>query len=359
MTVTKGFIHTAQTPAIDTRKADELKLVASAAGVARLGVLSDNPSIVTSDASTAPMRVAVAKAGFATQRVAGDGVALWGNDGSIFVTVTKPGSNSWYVTVYAKHNDTAAGDGTSLPEINVVTGAASATPVEAALPSGALKLATILIPSTATSTQSAGVIITNVYPMTVFRGGTVPFRTKAEADAAAAFPVNTLGNVFADSTTTNNGIYRWSGTAWLASSGPGILMRRGATAGNIVTASYTAIYASTFWVEENRLGFVAYANGATIPLSGIYRVSYGVATTTEGILAGVAVNLTTVGTLAQLELVSSSALAKGNASAVASGELKLVAGDVLRMFAIAHSSTAPWRADVAGSWFQVEFVRAA
>ena len=186
MTVTKGFIHAAATTALDTRKADEGKLVTNAAGTPRLGALTDNPSIVTSDASTAPMRVAVAKCTFATQRAAGDGVAFWTNDGSVFVTITKPGSNSWYVVVWVKHNDSAAGDGTSLPEIGTTTGTAAASPTVPSIPAGALALANVLVPSTATSTQSAGVVITNVYPMTVMRGGIVPLRDSAEQTAFTA-----------------------------------------------------------------------------------------------------------------------------------------------------------------------------
>jgi hypothetical protein len=183
MSATKGFINAAATTALDTRKADEHKIATDASGNPRVGVLTENPSIVTSDASTAPMRVAVAKAGFVTQRAGGDGVAFWSNDGSIFVTITKPGSNSHYVTVYAKHNDTASGDANNTPIIDVVTGAASATPSEAALPAGAIKLATILVPSTATSSQSAGVVITNTYAMTAMRGGTVVVRNATELAA--------------------------------------------------------------------------------------------------------------------------------------------------------------------------------
>ena len=92
MTATKGFINGAATTALDTRKADSVQVVTDAAGAPRVGVLGTSQSIVTSDASTAPMRVAVARAGFVTQRSAGDGVAIWTNDGSLFVTVTKPGS---------------------------------------------------------------------------------------------------------------------------------------------------------------------------------------------------------------------------------------------------------------------------
>lgn len=197
MTTTKGLITEAATTALDTRKADAVTVATSAAGAPRVGVLTDNPSIVTSDASTAPMRVAVAAAGLVTQRSAADGVAIWTNDGSIFVTITKPGSNSHYVVVYAKHNDSVAGDPNSLSTIAVVTGAAAASPSVPAVPSGALELARILVPSTATSSQSAGVVITNTYPMTAMRGGVVPVRNATElaawiaADGNPAYQIDT------------------------------------------------------------------------------------------------------------------------------------------------------------------------
>lgn len=186
MTVTKGFIQGAATTALDTRKAAAAEVVTDASGNPRLGVLGDFPSIVTSDASTAPMRVAVAKAGLVTQRVAGDGVARWTNDGSVFVTVTKPGSNSWYVVVWAKHNDDDNGDANNLPEIGTTTGSAAASPSVPSIPAGATELARVLIPSTATSTQSGGVVITNTYQMTAMSGGVVPVRNGTELAAFSA-----------------------------------------------------------------------------------------------------------------------------------------------------------------------------
>jgi hypothetical protein len=188
MTVTKGFVTGAATTALDTRKADAEKIATDASGNPRIGLLTENPSIVTSDPSTAPMRLAVAAAGIVTERSAADGVAHWANDGTVFVTVTKPGSNSHYVVVYVKHNDTESGDGSSLPELGVVTGAAGAVPAVPAVPAGAREIARALIPSTATSTQSGGVVITNTYPMTAMRGGVVPLRNGTEE--AAWSPAN-------------------------------------------------------------------------------------------------------------------------------------------------------------------------
>lgn len=184
MTATKGFIHAAGTTALDTRKADERKLAVNAAGTPRLGLLTSDPTIVVADASTSPVRVAVKAAGIATQRQAGDGVAFWANDGSIFVNLDNaPISNSRIDVIYAKHEDAAAGDGSSLPVIGRVTGDAAPSPTKPAIPSGALELATVTIPSGATATTSGGVTIANTYPMTALRGGVVPLRSSTEQTA--------------------------------------------------------------------------------------------------------------------------------------------------------------------------------
>lgn len=184
MATIKGFIHAAGTTALDTRKADAFRLVADddASTTPRVGVLTDNPSIVTANGSTAPMRVAVARAGFATSRSVADGIVLWGNDGTVYVTITAPVTNSHIVVIYAKHNDEAAGDADSLPVLEAITGVAGTDPTEPVLPAGALKLATVRVPSTATASTSEGVIITNTYPMTAWRGGVVPLRDQEDQD---------------------------------------------------------------------------------------------------------------------------------------------------------------------------------
>ena len=239
MAATRGFIYGAATTPLDTRKADATKLVTNADGTPRIGVVGPNPSIVISDASTSPMRVGVIPAGFATQRAAGDGVAHWTNDGLQYITVTKPVSQSWIVTVYAKHDDTTAGDADNLPVIGTVTGSAAALPVEAAIPAGALKIATILVPSTATSTQSTGVTITNVYPMTVEAGGVVPFRLKSELDLWTTARPGQYADVMSDSDALN-GMYVFRSGSWKKS-------------GSVVLAAPPAVLAGSIPPANARL----------------------------------------------------------------------------------------------------------
>lgn len=274
MATTRGFVtgtvpQPAGTTALDTRKADAALLVPdnAATQAPRTGVLTENPSIVTSDASTAPMRVAVAKAGFATSRGVADGVTKWTNDGSVFVTITKPVSNSHYVVVYAKANDAFAGDANSLPVIEVVTGAAAGSPVEPAIPTGAEKLATILVPSTATSSQSAGVVITNVYKMTAMRGGVVPFRTKADLELWTTAAELQLAWIIA-----SKRLAQFVGGLWQASGGVTPFADTAVTAGAIGGGAWVTIALSAPSASSE----VTYSGGTpgrlTAQVKGRYRV---------------------------------------------------------------------------------------
>lgn len=332
MTATKGFITAAATSALDSRKADGVEIATSAAGLPRLGVLGNNPSIVTADASTAPMRVAVAAAGFVTQRVANDGVAIWTNDGTIFVTVTKPGSNSWYVTLYAKHNDSSQGDTGDAPIVDVVTGAAAATPVEASLPAGALKIATILVPSTATSTQSAGVVITNVYQMTTLVNGTVDVRNAAELAAWTPAEGNQAWQLDAKIMHTR------VGTSWFPLLG-GVygFCRRTTTALSAPNGSYGDISATAAWTPELG-GGMTYANGFTVPLAGLYQVEWSALIAGAGGsgIMGIAVNgATPNGALLYAPgILASGGAVFGNGAAM----VRLNAGDTLKLWGYGNGS---------------------
>ncbi len=95
-----------------------------------------------------------------------------------------PQSNKHIVIVYAKQNDREAdsSDADNSLGFFFVKGEASANPVEPTLPPGALPLARVTIPYTATSTLSQNVIIEMLYPFTS-TGGPVWVRNQAERDA--------------------------------------------------------------------------------------------------------------------------------------------------------------------------------
>ena len=175
--------HTGLTTFADARRAFEGLIVRNAAGVMRAGVLPDhlNP-IVTGQSS---MKVAIAD--FRAVQNRGGAVPL-ANVGTETVAIGQPPSANRridlvYVTAQSSNPPWSDGAGNDKPKFGVVQGVASATPVAPSLPaalSTAIPLATVEIPAGATTTLSAGVIITQVYPYTAMAGGTVPVRNLVE-----------------------------------------------------------------------------------------------------------------------------------------------------------------------------------
>jgi hypothetical protein len=105
------------------------------------------------------------------------------HEGTDQVTITPaPAANSRIDSIWVKQQESAAplSDSTDGPIFGVTDGTPNANPVPPEIPEGALQLATITIPSTATSTSSSGVIITNTYPFTASLGGQIYFRSDTE-----------------------------------------------------------------------------------------------------------------------------------------------------------------------------------
>lgn len=219
MALTKGFIKGAATTELDTRRMFAGMVIEDSVGP-RTGLLTSDPNVLTATSSTAPMRAALAKTAFVTARSAADGVAVWTNDGVFNVDFTAaPVANSRIDVVYAKHNDTLAGDANNLPIVAVAIGAAAATPVKPAIPSGAEEIGTVLIPAGATSLTSAGVVVTNTYRMTATVGGVVPFRTLADLALWTNADQSARAEVIADGNTAHIGQYARRGTVWVPRAG--------------------------------------------------------------------------------------------------------------------------------------------
>jgi len=172
----------------DHRLAMAGQVVRSAAGVPRSGLFP--PAASTLISSTATMNVSIAAfAGFA---VRDNGPVFLANDGPTNVLIgNAPGANSRLDVIYAKQNDASSyvttPDANNLPVFGVLAGVASATPVRnpAGLPAGALELGTILVPSTATNSGSAGVVITPTFQYTAMAGGVTQVRNSTELAAWA------------------------------------------------------------------------------------------------------------------------------------------------------------------------------
>ena len=161
------------------------QVVRNSAGAPRAGVLPHSTAaFVTARAS---MGVDVGL--FYAALVRGGGVLFIMNDGTVTVPIgAAPGANSQYKVVYVKQNESESpfNDANNLPVLDYVQSTASATPDLAAaialVPAGGLPLYSVLVPSTATTTQSAGVVITPIFASTAMAGGTVQVRNSTERD---------------------------------------------------------------------------------------------------------------------------------------------------------------------------------
>lgn len=215
MTIRKGLpAKLALTDADDTRYAFSGLVACNTSGVPRSGVTSPvGANLVT---ATATMNVSVAR--FQAVAVRDAGVVLLSNDGAANVLLdASPAANSRIDVIYAKQNDSSSTvtspDANDVPVLTFAKGTAAASPVKPSIPTGAVELATVLIPSTATATNSVGVVITQTSQFTAAAGGTVPFRTKALLDAWTTANPNQRAVVLVDGDE-----YLRVGSAWVSTS---------------------------------------------------------------------------------------------------------------------------------------------
>jgi hypothetical protein len=160
-------------------------IVRTTTGVARAGVFPRHTNALV----TARASMGVDVAAFEAALVRGGGPLFIANDGTVTVPIgAAPASNSRYDVVYVKQNESVSpfADANNTPIFGFVSGAAAASPslsaAVALVPAGALALASVLVPSTATTTQSSGVVITQQYQYTCGSGGTLLFRNTTERD---------------------------------------------------------------------------------------------------------------------------------------------------------------------------------
>ena len=200
--------HTALTTFADLRRDLEGMVVRNAAGVMRAGVFPDHLNPLVTGRSDMKVNIGDFRA------VQGRGGAVLlanvGTDTSVTLPAA-PGANKRIDLIYVTMRSAALGDAASTPLFGFVQGTASATPVAPPLPanlSTAIPLATVEIPAGATTTLSAGVVITQVYPYTALACGIVVVRNTVElaawapADGAQAFNVG------------DDQLYRRGGGAW-------------------------------------------------------------------------------------------------------------------------------------------------
>ena len=108
------------------------------------------------------------------------------NDGVVQVKLdAAPTANSRIDAIYVKQQETASpiSDSADGPIFGKVTGTPSTSPVAPTVPAGAMRLADVTIPSTATSTSSSGVTIIQRYPYTASAGGLLQCRVLDDLQA--------------------------------------------------------------------------------------------------------------------------------------------------------------------------------
>jgi hypothetical protein len=149
-------------------------------------------ALITGTADTAPMAVLVAAHHAVTRRQVSEGVYRGATEAPVRVSIdAAPASDSRIDVVWVKQADASAGvlnpDGTTEWLVSKTTGTVAVSPTKPAIPTGAEELGTVTVAAGATSTDGAGVTISNTARQTVARGARIPVRSQAERDALTRF----------------------------------------------------------------------------------------------------------------------------------------------------------------------------
>lgn len=270
MTMRKGLpAKLALTDADDTRYLFSGLVVCNTDGTPRGGVLSPvGENLVT---ATGTMNVSVKR--FQGAAVRDAGVVLLANDGPTNVLLdAAPASNKRLDVVWAKQNDASGTvsvpDANNLPVLGVAKGTAGAVPVKSSIPDGALELATVEVPSTATATNSVGVVITQTAPFTAGAGGVVSFRTKTALELWVTATKGQRAYVLAD-----GGQYVSDGVGvWKSAGFPHAEFTTTVSLGNGTGGTMGALTADLSRSENG--GFVTSPSAGTIRLQpGLYSIT--------------------------------------------------------------------------------------
>lgn len=176
---------------------------------ARSGILYGGSGVntglyVAGTASTGTMTVTVSAGSCVITRSGANGSYLLTNPSTATIDVA-----GWVAArtdlVYIQHQDYAI-DGTSLAIIGILTGSTGTPTTAPAVPTGAIALAEIYMPTSTTATNTA--TITQKAPFTAMAGGVVPVRTTTERDALSWKAGDVCYSI------ADNLHYDYSGSAW-------------------------------------------------------------------------------------------------------------------------------------------------
>lgn len=200
-------------------------IVRDTAGRPRAGVIAARPDLIAKRADWAldvqPVMIV---------RVDGVRASIGGTDALEQVTIApSPAANSRIDVIYGRPQRPDLGDPASC--LGVSTGTPGAVPTKPSIPAGAVELATLTVPASATSTSGCTLTITAKH--TCMTGGVIRFTNAADRDGFAAVD-GQLGLV-------DGKLYRRAGTSWvpLASSRAGMVTR--------ATGTLSAISGVTGW----------------------------------------------------------------------------------------------------------------
>lgn len=178
------------TSALEGRLALAGLLYEDSPGVPRSGVLDQaSASLVSGTSTTGTMTYSLAQCNPVINRTAGEGVYVFSTVGNTTVPTTNaPGTDSRWDLIYVKQNDVEKGDADNQAVLGVIQGTVSSAPSKpyASVPAGGLVLAEAQVSAGATSTNSAQVVITQVWKYTTTRGGILPVRSVTERNAITA-----------------------------------------------------------------------------------------------------------------------------------------------------------------------------
>ena len=122
---------------------------------------------------------------------------------------------------------------------------------------------------------------------------------------------------------------------------PILRMGRSAATPTVQSSDWTNVAATANWIEQQRVGFAAYANGVTIPATGIYRVTHALAAVAagNGIVGGISINKSTTPFYTDLRAFGGGMAVGGLNAYTSTAVLALTAGDVLRVHGLANTGT--------------------
>jgi hypothetical protein len=135
------------------------------------------------------------------------------NDASTNVTISSADSTNPRIDlVYIQVQDAFYTGSANQAVLAVATGTPGVSPSAPSTPVNAIALATVAVAANATTITNAN--ISNLTSKATLVGQVVVYQTLALRDAATGMKANDLCAVVADSTTTNNAFYYYTGSAW-------------------------------------------------------------------------------------------------------------------------------------------------